>query len=976
MCAWVPREHESGRGGAIRVPCSAPVWWPSNAGHRALLQHQPSILYLQLPSLFYLTLISHHFAAVSPAKHPYVAALRSCDCCCAGGGKGCQCAGMESVCGLLASTLEEVRHCPQEVEGLLLLLRKLAFDLNQEVRDEAMEQVHILGRVCRRYKQQLGHVLPGHLLPLVVEHILNTAHQFTWVQYRRTGHAALLLLLRDRLLQRQQLTDVCVLVCGLTAPQLDTGQTRPEEDRSDALALLCRMVSLLKKYSVRHLLPTFLQLCSDSLSSIRRIAASNMGVFAEVAGTDITEQSLLPVFVSLCRDTVWEVRRACTDSFLQMATVCLPDTRRTCLTPVFLDLLSDQSRASDSSDEEELRGTEAEEENEQKADTHAETSSTEGCSEVQLQDSSSESCGGSDTLSMAVLKRRSCEPLGFLSDSFRPPSSPLPSVNLLDQPFLHMSTSPPKQEAEEPSFNSFNFWRIPLPDIELPDMSLALSEDSQVQNKAGDSSQVDQSSHDQSSSRGNQLERASAPTSYGDVVETQEDLDSSGDSDDTVIELSILSEGLLAIEEGNDGVGSTARSYQECVRRRMDRHLSGGSEVSNSWVLTDLASDASSSSLFDISRRVHSQDIVPHGLLENFLQMTEPRRTETDDKDICRYCAYAMPAVALTLGQDNWHILRDTYCSLSQHYQWRVRRTLAYSMHEMAAILGGDHSAADILPIYKEFTSSEPECVRMGILENLSAFVRVLPPAQRKHLLPNICTFLTINDRKLKVEFCYQLSHLLQYFSPDDVDEYLKIICLKLLSEQLNYNRHDVFELICSLVHHLGSEGDIHYAVDVCEKLVKEFGSDCVWSRRQAFVLVAGRLLANNSLPLSLYCEHILPQVLALASDRVPNVRLAVAEVFTQHIVPHEYFSNNNSEEHDVLRQVYDRLQRDVDRDVRHFAASPYSIDELNAFIERRFDAVAGRNRTYATSEGSSTNSFSEEPSTLAMNTAANNDGN
>jgi hypothetical protein len=128
--------------------------------------------------------------------------------------------------------------------------------------------------------------------------------------------------------------------------------------------------------------------------------------------------------------------------------------------------------------------------------------------------------------------------------------------------------------------------------------------------------------------------------------------------------------------------------------------------------------------------------------------------------------------------------------------QWRVRRTLAFSMHEMAAILGGEHAAADIIPIYQDFTSSEPECVRIGILENLSAFVRVLPPAQRKHLLPNLCTFLTLNDRKLKVEFSFQLAQLLQYFSPADVDEYIKGICFKLLAEQLKYNKHEVFELV------------------------------------------------------------------------------------------------------------------------------------------------------------------------------------
>jgi hypothetical protein len=91
---------------------------------------------------------------------------------------------------------------------------------------------------------------------------------------------------------------------------------------------------------------------------------------------------------------------------------------------------------------------------------------------------------------------------------------------------------------------------------------------------------------------------------------------------------------------------------------------------------------------------------------------------------------------------------------------------------------------------------------------------------------------------------------------------------------------------MCALVHRLGDEGNEGCVIDVCEKLVKEFGLDCVWSRRQAFVLVAGRMLATRSMPLEMYCEYLLPQVIKLASDGVPNVRLAVAEVLTRYLVP------------------------------------------------------------------------------------------
>ena len=54
----------------------------------------------------------------------------------------------------------------------------------------------------------------------------------------------------------------------------------------------------------------------------------------------------------------------------------------------------------------------------------------------------------------------------LLTESTRDASaSPLPSVNLLDQ---HFSPSALEEEKEtDSSFNSFNFWRMPLPDIDV-----------------------------------------------------------------------------------------------------------------------------------------------------------------------------------------------------------------------------------------------------------------------------------------------------------------------------------------------------------------------------------------------------------------------------------------------------------------------------------------------------------------------------
>lgn len=52
-------------------------------------------------------------------------------------------------------------------------------------------------------------------------------------------------------------------------------------------------------------------------------------------------------------------------------------------------------------------------------------------------------------------------------------------------------------------------------------------------------------------------------------------------------------------------------------------------------------------------------------MLEHYISMTDPMRAETVDNELTRHCAYSLPAVALTLGRQNWPVLKDTYETLA-----------------------------------------------------------------------------------------------------------------------------------------------------------------------------------------------------------------------------------------------------------------------------------------------------------------------
>lgn len=410
----------------------------------------------------------------------------------------------------------------------------------------------------------------------------------------------------------------------------------------------------------------------------------------------------------------------------------------------------------------------------------------------------------------------------------------------------------------------------------------------------------------------------------GDELNTSND---STDSDDTIIELSTVSQGLLSVDDDEN----TSDAFKEDLRSSGDTTMSARNMWMTSMLEVSKVPSLDASVALDISNKVKRQNVVPQNLLEEYLLMIDPRRADTEEKDITRHCAFAMPAVALTLGRDNWHVLRNTYLQLAQNYQWRVRRTLAYSMHQMASILGEEHAAADLLPLFKEFTVNEPECVRIGVLENLAEFVRVLPYDQRQAMLPTMKYFFGINDRHHRREFGNQLMDLLKLYPPSDCEQHLKLYCLLLLTDNVVFNRHQCHGLMSLLIERLGSEGEAKFVIDVCETLVKKFAQDGTWSRRQTFVFVVGRVFIDSVMSLDLYCQNLLPHLLSLAQDKVPNVRLAVAEVLSNHFVDHEYFRDTSNPETALVMDAYMSLQSDIDRDVRYFSRSPLTNEEVEA---------------------------------------------
>ncbi|XP_045152842.1 serine/threonine-protein phosphatase 4 regulatory subunit 1-like [Echinops telfairi] len=316
------------------------------------------------------------------------------------------------------------------------------------------------------------------------------------------------------------------------------------------------------------------------------------------------------------------------------------------------------------------------------------------------------------------------------------------------------------------------------------------------------------------------------------------------------------------------------------------------------------------------------QDIIPQPLLDQYVSMTDPARAQTVDTDIAKHCAYSLPGVALTLGRQNWHCLKDTYETLASDVQWKVRRTLAFSIHELAVILGDQLTAADLVPVFNGFLKDLDE-VRIGVLKHLYDFLKLLPADKRREYLYQLQEFVvTDNSRnwRFRYELAEQLILVLELYEASDVHDYLMQVALRLCADRVSEVRWISFKLAVAVLHKFYSSSERGLGLNFINELIVRFRHCPKWVGRQAFAFICQAVVSAEGIPVDQFVEHLLPSLLSLASDPVPNVRVLLAKTLRQTLLEKAYFRNAGNPHLEVVQETVLALQSDRDQDVSFFA--------------------------------------------------------
>uniref|UniRef100_A0A8C5J5R7 Putative WW-binding domain-containing protein n=1 Tax=Junco hyemalis TaxID=40217 RepID=A0A8C5J5R7_JUNHY len=751
---------------------------------------------------------------------------------------------------------------------------RLSEDAEPTVRTELMEQIPPIAIFLQESRPKFPTAFFEYLMPIVVRYLTDVNNQV-----RKAGQEALLILLEQDLVAQSDIENkVCPILLDLSAPDSD------DEYKVEAVNIICKMASMLSRTTVEHmLLPRFCELCSDGkLFQVRKICAANFGDICNAVGQEATERLLIPKFFELCSDSVWGMRKACAECFMAVSYTTSPEVRRSKLSPLFISLISDTCRWVRQAAFQSLGPFISTFANPSSAGLYIREDGTLSI-RPPAQDVNSNPCQPSNNITVmpsTEVHTKLSEDLNknSLEQSSDCCASPGEDASALCQgdkaaaggsggtkessvPGLG-SALPPAQDV----FNTFLYWRPPLPDISHDLELLQFKADKHNDGCSGPCNNCVAS---------NEIKK---------VLESlQEHIDDPDVQGETVtVKLCFLSAGFLAFTK-------------------------------------------------------HLTDIIPQPLLDQYLSMTDPARAQTVDTEIAKHCAYSLPGVALTLGRQNWHCLKDTYETLASDVQWKVRRTLAFSIHELAVILGDQLTAADLVPIFNGFLKDLDE-VRIGVLKHLYDFLKLLHADKRREYLYQLQEFVvTDNSRnwRFRYELAEQLILILELYNPNDVYDYLRHIALTLCSDKVSEVRWISFKLVGDVKFYANSANAL--GLNFINELVVRFRHCSKWVGRQAFAFICQAVVEEECMPVDQFVEHLLPSLLSLASDPVPNVRVLLAKALRQTLLEKAYFKSVGNPHLEAAEETILALQSDRDQDVSFFATIKLKQDNMdNITIEKQ----------------------------------------
>ncbi|OZJ02697.1 hypothetical protein BZG36_04600 [Bifiguratus adelaidae] len=332
---------------------------------------------------------------------------------------------------------------------------------------------------------------------------------------------------------------------------------------------------------------------------------------------------------------------------------------------------------------------------------------------------------------------------------------------------------------------------------------------------------------------------------------------------------------------------------------------------------------------------------VPDALLDYFLSLSSnpgPGQMLKLEPDRTVICAYNFPAVILTAGAQKWDShLKDAYLTLTKDYQIKVRRTFAYSLHEIASVIGPEKAERDLVQIFAWYLMDLDQ-VKEGVLEHLADFLSALAPSSRNEYVPILAEVWdgVSNNWRLRDILGHQLRKLCYLFDASKVVENVLPLVWKACSDTIASVRETgvtSFPAILQIAHEEDArqQNDEQHLLDEVLTSILGFSGSTAYRGRVIYAQICLAVISEEE-AIHFFDEYLLPKLEKLAQDSIVDVRIAVARCMQAWCSINVYKEDENGTDPDVTRNIISHILNLLASD-----SNLEVVQFVTPFVPRRF---------------------------------------
>lgn len=257
--------------------------------------------------------------------------------------------------------------------------------------------------------------------------------------------------------------------------------------------------------------------------------------------------------------------------------------------------------------------------------------------------------------------------------------------------------------------------------------------------------------------------------------------------------------------------------------------------------------------------------------LENLHQSNEVA-TQTDNELIYN-CAFNFPAILLFFGKESWVELKSLYIKMTSDRYYKVRKSLASSINEVANIIGKKETEQYLIPIFDRFYREEGE-IQRAIYRSMPKFLFNINEEKRNIYLNKLKTMLNGREKwRVKRECVDILGNLGGVFSDDIAFDKIFSTCVKLCVDEVSEVRMHAAKSIKSLiVQFLNNDS---YKEKVLE-IIKAFALSLKYQYRNLFIYLAEELVSSEK---DIIEQHFMEYIELLSRDKIINIQIHIAKL-------------------------------------------------------------------------------------------------